>query len=131
MTTTNDMGMLVSQYNQPAIEWSVALFSLGISLILTSLLSVSSFGMRRMRILGGLMTGYGGAMFGIGSLMYSGMTPMMTGQLFSSVGMFVVGALMIINGALMISRKPEEMMPKIETGENNLTGQPRSQRQLV
>lgn len=124
---TNDMGMLVSQYNQRAIEWSVVLFSLGFLLIVTSLLSVSSFGMKRMRILGGLMTVYGGAMFVIGSLMYSGLTPIMTGELLSSAGMFVVGALMIINGALMMSKQSQEMMPRMETGENNQAGQ----RQLV
>ncbi len=127
MTATNDMGMLVSNYNQSAVEWSVVLFSLGISLIATSILSVSSFGMRRMGTFVGLMAAYGGVMFVIGSLMYSGMTPMVTGQLYSSVGMLVAGALMIINGALMMRAKPQEMMPEMKAGENNQAGQPRSQ----
>jgi hypothetical protein len=104
MVTSNDMGVMVTQYNQNAIDWAIGLFILGGFLLVTSLLSVSSFGMMRMNIFGPMMIIYGIVMIGIGVVMLSGMTPMMNGSLYSSLAMFVVGIAMLLNGLLMTIR---------------------------
>ncbi len=114
MVVTNDMGMVVSNYNQYAVEWSAVLFAIGALLVITSLFGLSSIGMGKMKVLGGLMILYGIIMFFIGLVMYSGMTPMMDGSLYSSIAMFVVGVLMILNGALM-SKHSRKVMPLMQS----------------
>ena len=121
--TTNDMGVMTSHYNMPVFDWGVVLVLLGLLVLGTSLISVTSSGMQRMRSFGILMAVYGVMMLVIGSFMYSGMTPMMTGATFSSVGMIVVGALMIVNGVLMMRKRSKGMTPQIKSGQEGQAGQ--------
>jgi len=101
MVTTNDMGMIVNRVSPAALAWGVGISILGVILLVTTILSVSSVGTDRMDVFGPLMIAYGVAMLFVGGSMYSGNTPMMQGSLPSSLGMFVIGALMTVNGILM------------------------------
>ena len=110
MTTTNDMGMAVTQHNAGALPWGLALLVLGALLVATGVLGASSLGLRRMTMFGGAMAIYGMIMLGVGYLMYSGMAPLMQGSMASSLAMFLIGAAMIANGALMAQRPRTRMM---------------------
>lgn len=125
------MGVMTSNYNMPVVEWGVVLVLLGLLVLGTSLISMTSYGMHRMRMFGILMAVYGVVMLVIGSFMYSGMTPMMTGATFSSVGMSVVGALMIVNGALMIRKRSKRMTTQIKSGQEGQAGQSGAQRPAI
>ncbi len=123
MSVTNGMGMLVSNHNQYAIEWSVVLFALGGLLVVTSLLGVSHFGVQKMNIFGGLMMLYGATMIFLGVLMFSGMSPMMNGSLYSSLAMLVVGFLMILNGALMLGKYSRKTMHSMKAKDVSSTNE--------
>ncbi len=101
MTTTTEMGVTMPHYNSYALAWGVGISLLGVVLVATEIVSLTSLGMGRMRIFGFLMIGYGVVMLLIGTAMYSGITPMMNYSLGSSTGMSVAGALMLVNGVLM------------------------------
>ena len=101
-TTTMVMGVTMSHYNSDGLVWGVGISLLGVVLVLTEIVSLSSAGMGRMKIFGFLMMGYGVVMLVIGTAMYSGITPMMNYSALSSAGMYAAGALMMVNGALML-----------------------------
>jgi len=83
--------------------WSLGLFAFGGIIIVTGIIGITSLGIRRMEILGGLMFAYGEIMLAIGWLMYP--IPMIFGATLSSVGMFIVGASMVASGFFMSLRK--------------------------
>jgi len=89
---------------QTAIPWTISLYSLGIVLVITGLLGVSSVGLIRMRTMGFLMLLYGITMVGVGALMYEGYTPMMANTALLGLGMMGVGIVMLVNGVLMARR---------------------------
>ncbi|MGI0078468.1 MAG: hypothetical protein ACRECH_02485 [Nitrososphaerales archaeon] len=128
---TNDMGVMTTHFDVPALEWGVVLFSLGALILGTSLVSATLFGMQRMRSFGVIMAVYGIAMLVIGSIMYSGMTPMMTGSTFSSIGMFAVGALMVINGVLMINTLHGGMKFQMKSVKETQAGQQGDERAAI
>ena len=101
--TTSSMGVTIMRYNNSSIDWGVVFAVLGAALTCTAVANISSVGMRRMSLFGGLMIIYGVVMLALSFLMYSGITPMMqqNSLVISSVGMFIVGALMCANGWLM------------------------------
>jgi len=101
--TTSSMGVTIMRYNNSSIGWGVVFAVLAAGLACTAVANISSVGMRRMSLFGGLMIVYGVVMLALSLLMYSGITPMMqqNSLVISSVGMFVVGALMSANGWLM------------------------------
>lgn len=108
ITQTTMMGVATTRYSEIAEIWGIFALSLGLIVLITSLLNATPFSMGKMSIFGGLMIAYGIAMIVLGALMYSGVTPMMQEQtvtLASSLGMFVVGALMLLNGSLMIGNR--------------------------
>jgi hypothetical protein len=108
MSTTTMMGVTTTHYNGSAQYWGIFLLFLGIALLLTAGISITSYGLRQMALFGMLMMGFGVVMFAVGALMYSGITPMMPQQsttLVSSLGMFGVGALMLVNGSFMAMRR--------------------------
>ncbi|MFI5421794.1 MAG: hypothetical protein ACHQ1H_12565 [Nitrososphaerales archaeon] len=100
--TTMEMGVTMSHYNSNALVWGVGISLLGVILVVTEIVSLTSIGMGRMNIFGFLMMGYGVLMLFIGTAMYSGVAPMMNYSVESSAGMFVAGALMLVNGGLMV-----------------------------
>ena len=102
MITTVEMGVTMSHYNSNALAWGAGISLLGVVLVVTEIVSLTSIGMGRMNIFGFLMMGYGVVMLVIGTAMYSGVTPMMNYSVESSAGMFVAGALMLVNGGLMV-----------------------------
>jgi hypothetical protein len=101
--TMSSMGVTTVQYNNSSIAWGGIFVVLGVTLICTAVVNISSRGMGRMSLFGGLMIIYGLAMLALSFLMYSGITPIMqqNSLVVSSVGMFIVGALMCANGWLM------------------------------
>lgn len=106
--TTNDPGMMVTQYSPSVLAWGVGITVLGGVLLVTALAAGISFRVRRMNASAALMALYGIVMLFIGVSMYSGITPMGQGTVLSAPGMLVVGALMIFNGASM--RRPRTTM---------------------
>ena len=99
--TIDTMGVSMTEYNYSTLAWGIGVSSLGAVLIVTAIVSVSSFGKTRMGVFGFLMILYGVVMLLIGESMYSGIAPLMEGSFLSSVGMFAVGAIMVLNGVLM------------------------------
>ena len=100
--TQNGMGMTLTEYTNPSgIIWGVGLAALGIVLIVTAFVSLSSLSRKRMVTIGRLMFAYGIVMLLVGTSMLSGLTPMMAGSVPSSLGMFAIGVLMIFNGIAM------------------------------
>lgn len=111
MTTTDNMGMVVTQYNASSLFWGLGLLALGVLLIATGFLSLTAIRMKRMGLFGSLMAAYGMIMLLVGYLMYSGLTPIMQGSMISSLGMFLLGVLMIASGVLM-SKNSKPMMTR-------------------
>jgi hypothetical protein len=98
------MGVTAMHYNSSAEAWGIFFAILAAVLVITAMMSITRFGMKKMSLFGVLMMGYGIVMIFLGFLMSSGITPMMQQQSstqLSSVGMFVVGALMLSNGLIM------------------------------
>lgn len=91
-------------------EWLVALLVLlGLVVLFTGLLYLSSFGMMRMRPRGILMVFYGIAMIGSGLYMIAGLQIMSSASLSTGFGvaMLVVATLMILLGFGMTWRSKE------------------------
>jgi hypothetical protein len=85
--------------------WAAALIALGVVVIVTSVLSVVSVGIRFGRVFAILMTAYGVTMMIIGAAMTAGYIMATDVSIIYSYGMFLVGAAMLVNG-IMMSRNP-------------------------
>ncbi len=84
--------------------WGVVLLALGLAVVVTSILSVQSIGIRRGKVFSLLMVLYGIVMVAVGLSMTTGYIPMVTGiSVIYSYGMVLVGGAMVVNG-LMMSR---------------------------
>ena len=84
--------------------WGVVLLALGAAVVVTSILSVQSIGIRRGKVFSLLMVLFGVVMVVVGLSMTTGYIPMATGiSVIYSYGMVLVGGAMVVNG-LMMSR---------------------------
>lgn len=89
----------------PSYLWAALLVLLGSVVILTSVLSVVSIGIRFARVFALLMIAYGVIMMIVGAGMTTGY--IMSGDVATiySYGMIIVGGAMVVNG-IMMSRNP-------------------------
>jgi hypothetical protein len=91
-----------------ADAWAVLLVVLGIAVIVTSVLSVQTVGVRLGRVFSVLMMVYGVIMLAIGISMTTGYIPAGGISLIYSYGMILVGGAMVANG-VVVSRSPMHM----------------------
>lgn len=101
MSTNSGMNVyVVMPFDVYSLDLPLKVF--GIILVITGIVSVLPFGMKHMKIVGGLMVCYGVAMALIGYVMW--MSAGMTFQNMALLGtaMLVLGAFMLVNGAVMI-----------------------------
>jgi hypothetical protein len=108
MASSYDNMTMTYSYNVQDLAWAVLLFVLGGLILITGVISLSSFGMKNMRGIGSIMAIFGAIMIGSGLIMAEGMSPSMMGFTDRSaigVAMFVIGALMIVNGFWMAARR--------------------------
>ncbi len=88
MMSTNKMGAMIDAYTTSGIVWGIRLFALGVLLLVTAPVTLTSPGVGHIGIFGVLMIVYGIIMLLVGSAMSLRVTPMMNGIL-SSLGIFV------------------------------------------
>jgi hypothetical protein len=86
-------------------EWAALLVLLGVAVIVTSILSVVTLGLRFVKVFSLLMIVYGILMMFIGGAMTAGFIMASDVSSIYSYGMVIVGAAMAVNGILM-SRNP-------------------------
>jgi hypothetical protein len=101
-------GGMMNESQVPSYVWAAILIVLGTAVILTSILSVGTIGIRFARVFSVLMVTYGLIMVGIGAAMSTGYIVATGVSVIYSLGMLLVGAGMIANGVMM-SRSPMQM----------------------
>jgi hypothetical protein len=93
-------GVVVAGYGLSGYGWAAVLAVLGALVVATSVLSVTSAGVRHLKAFSLLMVVLGAVMLIVGSLMSGGQ--MMGLSLIYGYGMIIVGLLMAINGVMML-----------------------------
>jgi hypothetical protein len=100
----NSTGMM-NESLVPTYVWVAVLLVLGVVVIVTSIFSVVSIGIRFGRVFSLLMIVYGILMMIIGAAMTTGYIMAADVSTIYSYGMIIVGAAMVVNG-IMMSRNP-------------------------
>jgi hypothetical protein len=98
-------GTGMNESSAPTYAWVAILLVLGVVVIVTSIFSVVSIGIRFGRVFSLLMIVYGILMMIIGAAMTTGYIMAADVSTIYSYGMIIVGAAMVVNG-IMMSRNP-------------------------
>lgn len=95
-------GSMMQEGPVPDYVWAAILVVVGTAVIVTSILSVGTIGVRFLRVFSLLMVVYGLIMVAIGGAMSAGYISMTGFSVVYSLGMLLVGAGMVANGITMV-----------------------------